>query len=331
MKFYDFVDKQPAIGELVIVEGTERVLADRALDLLLDRTLAPEMRDLNLERFSAVEWVDASRVRAAVQAMPFLADRRVVVVTEAQTLKADQRRDLWSVAEAVPEGSTLVIMDLLSPRSLRPKAFGSMAGRSALRVDTTAGASVRERFVRELLAELEATAEERVVVELAEGDGDLTAVRNDLEKLALMGKRITYAQLSTESLVIEDPKAYLFATAVIEGKLAKALPIAQELFASDPRGAAIPLLSALATEMGSVWELARRGSLKGRIAWREPHLRPLARRIGTRRAAAGYARAVRAIEAYVTGKAGNDPDDYQAFVERISVELSGLARAPARR
>jgi hypothetical protein len=170
-----------------------------------------------------------------------------------------------------------------------------------------------------------------VVVELAEGDGDLTAVRNDLEKLALMGKRITYAQLSTESLVIEDPKAYLFATAVIEGKLAKALPIAQELFASDPRGAAIPLLSALATELGSVWELARGGSLKGRIAWREPHLRPLARRIGTRRAAAGYARAVRAIEAYVTGKAGNDPDDYRAFVERISVELAGLARAPARR
>ena len=150
MKFYDFVDKTPAIGELVIVEGTERVLADRALDLLLDRTLAPEMRDLNLERFSAVEWVDASRVRAAVQAMPFLADRRVVIVTEAQTLKADQRRDLWSVAEAVPEGSTLVIMDLLSPRSLRPKAFSAMAGRAALRIDTTAAASVRERFVREL-------------------------------------------------------------------------------------------------------------------------------------------------------------------------------------
>ncbi len=331
MKFYDFVDKQPAIGELAIVEGTERVLAERALELLLDRTLAPEMRDLNLERFSAVEWTDASRISAAVQAMPFLADRRVVVVTEAQTLKADQRRDLWAVAEAVPKGSTLVIMDLLSPRSQRPKAFGAMAGRSAVRVDTTASKSVRERYVRELLAELGASAEERAIVELAEGEGDLGAVRNDLEKLAIDGKRITYEQLAGESLAIEDPKAYLFASAVVEGKLAKALPIAHELFAGDPRGAAMPLLSALATELGSVWELARGGSLTGRIAWREPHLRPLARRIGTRRAAAAYGRAVRAIEAYVTGKAGNDPDDYRAFVERISVELSGLSRTPGRR
>src|ERR1700758_1353568 len=133
MRYYDFVDKQPKIGNLVIVEGTERVLAEGALEILLDRMLPPDMRDLNLERFPASEWTDAGRVREAANAMPFLADRRVVGVTDAQTLKAQPRRDLWDAAQEVPDGNTLIILDLLAPRTQRPQPFGALAGRAALR------------------------------------------------------------------------------------------------------------------------------------------------------------------------------------------------------
>jgi len=311
----------------VIVEGTERALAERAVDVLLDRLLPPDMRDLNFERFNAGEWTDESRVREATQAMPFLADRRVVLVTDAQTLKAQPRRDLWEVAQSVPDGNTLIITDLLSPRSQRPQPFGALAGRSALRIDTSASEDVRARFVNETLAELNATAEPRVVAELARSETELSAVRNDLQKLALGGKKITYKDLETESLAVEDPKAYRYASALVEGKIAEALEIAHELFANDPRGAAIPLLSALATECGYLWEMARPGGeLPARAKWRERVLRPLAGRVGERRARVAYERAVRGVEAIVTGGAGNDPDDHRTLVERITVELSGISR-----
>jgi len=62
LKFYDFLDKAPAIGKLVIIEGTERVLADRALEVILDRLLPPEVRDLNLNRFAAESLTDAAGV-----------------------------------------------------------------------------------------------------------------------------------------------------------------------------------------------------------------------------------------------------------------------------
>jgi DNA polymerase III delta subunit len=91
VKYYDFIDKSPKIGSLVVIEGTERALAERALDALLDRLLPVDMRDLNLERIAAAEWTDAGRAREAVSAMPFLADRRVVVVSDAQTLRAQPR------------------------------------------------------------------------------------------------------------------------------------------------------------------------------------------------------------------------------------------------
>ncbi len=327
MKYYDFIDKAPKIGSVVVIEGTERALAELALDVALDRLLPPDMRDLNLERFPAAEWSDAGRVREAVQAMPFLADRRVVVVTDAQSLKAQPRRDLLDVAQNVPDGNTLVILDLLSPRSQRPQPLASQLGRSAMRVDTTANEEARTRFVRETLERLGASAEPRVIAELARSESDLAAVRNDLEKLALGGKKITYKDLQAESLAIEDPKAYLFASALVEGKLPEAFGIAHEFFSSDPRGAAIPLLSALATECGLIWELARPGGeLPARARWRERALRPLAARIGERRARAAYERAVRGVEAVVTGSAGSDPEDHRTLVERIAAELSGLAR-----
>jgi DNA polymerase III delta subunit len=321
MKYYDFVEKQPAIGKLVIIEGTERILAERALELVIDRVLPPDMRDMNLERFAPSQIDGTSRIREAVQAMPFLASSRVVAVTDAQTLKAALRRELWEVAESVPEGNTLVICDLLSPRSQRPQPFGAMAGRSALRIDTSANEDVRARFIQETLQELGASADARVIDTLARSEADLASVRNDLQKLAIAGKKITYKDLEQESLSVEDPKAYQYAGALVEGRVADALGIARDLFESD-RNAAVPLIYALATECQLLWELAREGGeIPARLRWRERVLRPIASRVGEQRARRAYERAVAAFDSIVTGKV----DDPELAVELLTAELSSLA------
>lgn len=325
MKFYDFLDKEPAIGKLVVVEGTERALAERALEVLLDRLLPLEVRELNLARFSAEEAGDAARVAEALQAMPFLADRRVVIVSDAHTMRAPARHDLWAVAQNTPEGSTLVLLDLRSPRGKGPPSFGVLAGRTGLRIDTTASEETRARFVEETLGRLSAKAEPRAIDELARSAAELAAVRSDLEKLALSGKKITLKDLEREALSLEDPKAYKYASALAEGNVAEALAIAHESFAND-RGAAMLLLSALANECVCLWELARGGELPDRARWRERVLRPIAKRVGERRARIAYERVIRGIEAIVTGRVGNDPDDHRTLVDRISVELSGLSR-----
>ena len=328
LKFYDFLDKAPPIGRLVVIEGTQRVLAERAVEVLLDRLLPPDVRELNLTRFEPEGAVDASRVAEAAGAMPFLAERRVVIVADAQTMKAAQRNNLWSVAQEVPDGNTLVLVDLLAPRGKGPQSFGALAGRSALRIDTTAGEETRARFIEETLQRLGARADARDIDELARSEADLAAVRNDLEKLALLGKKITLKDLEREALSIEDPKIYLYARALIEGKVDGALEIAQEAFVNDPRNAAVKLLSALAYECLYVWELARTGGeLPARVrAWLERPLRPIARRIGERRARVAYERAVHAIEGIVTGRAGNDPEDHRTLVDRLTVELARLTR-----
>jgi DNA polymerase III delta subunit len=328
VKFYEFLDKSPRIDGLVIVEGEDPILAQRALDAVLDRLLPEDMRALNCDVLDGPESDAIGRAAGdAINAMPFLADRRVVVVRNCHRLRAQPRRDVWAVAENVPAGNTLVLEDLFSPaKKTKPEPFGQLAGRKALRIDTTPNADVRERFVRETLERLGAKAQPRVVTMLAESESDTGAIRNDLEKLALGGKTITVADLERESLSVEDPKAWQYAAAVVEGRGADAMAIAFELFANDPRGAAVPLASALATEFAILWELARPGggALPARHRWRERALRPIARRVGARRAKYGYESAVRGFEAVVTGQI----DDPRAMIELLTADLASRLGSP---
>ncbi len=331
MKFYDFLDKSPKIDGLVVIEGTDSVLAQRALETLLDRIMPVDMRPMNCEILDGPATDDLARVVAdSIAAMPFLAERRVVAVRGCERLRAQPRRDLWAVAEAIPAGNTLVLEDLLPPnKKTKPEPFGALAGRKALRIDTTVSADTRERYIHEMLEKLGAKAEPRAIAAMADSESDLGSIGNDLEKLALTGGKITLADLERESLSIEDPKAWHYAAALVEGRAADALEIAFDVFANDPRGAAVPLVSALATDMGLLWELARPngGPLAGRHAWRERTLRPLAKRIGERRARYGYEAAVRGFEAVVTGRI----DDPRAMIELLTADIASKVTAPVRR
>jgi DNA polymerase III subunit delta len=341
MKYYEFVDAPPEIGKLAFVEGTERELADRAIATIVDRLLPPEARDFNLQRFDADALDDFRAIGEAVQAMPFLGDRRVVIVNGAHLLKAERRRELLAIAQEVPEGNTLVIVDLVAPAAKKVPPMAAAAGKHALRIDTSApvpkgrsapASDVRKRFVTELLNELGVTAETRVLNELSRSEFDLSSIRNDLEKLAVGEKRITYAAFERESLSVEDPKMYEFASAAVEGRAARALEVLAEVFDDNPRQAAIPLLSALARECAIVWEVARpNGRLPDGVqTWREAKLRSIASAMGPQRARLAFELAVGAFESIVTGKGGNDPEDYRTLIERITVAIAGRVKQPRR-
>ena len=174
MKYYDFIDREPKIGGLVVIEGTDSVLAQRALEALLDRLIPADMRALNLEVIDGPATEDLARVVAdSVAAMPFLAERRVVAVRGCERLRAQPRRELWAVAEAIPAGNTLVLEDLLPPnKATKPEPFGALAGRKALRIDTTLNADARERLrARDARRGSGAKAEPRVIAALADSDG----------------------------------------------------------------------------------------------------------------------------------------------------------------
>ncbi len=318
MKFYDFLEKSPKLTPLIIIEGTERILSDRAIAIVADRLGLDAA--YGIERFSAPRLDSFRTVEESLSSLGFFSEQRLVIVRDAHELRAQPRRDLWAITEKIGDQTTLIIEDLFPPlKKTKPEPFGQAAPKGTLRIDTTANAAVRAQFVQERVRELGVGIEPAAVSVLAEGEGELSAILNDLEKLSLGGEMIKLAALSTETLSVSDPKAYRYASAVLEGKTADALAIAHELFAGDPRGAAVPLLSALATEYSLVWELTRvGGELPARFRWRERSLKPLAQRFGARGARRGFERALRGFEAAVTGRA----DDGRTLVDTITAECA---------
>ncbi len=306
MKYYDFIDKTPAIGQLVVIEGTDRLLSERAIRAIVERMVDAPSRDLNVEQFSGPALDSPAAIEAAATTLPFLAEHRVVIVRDAHDMRAAPRRALWEVVKGLPPGNTLVIEDLQPPqKKTKPETFGQLAGARALRIDVTAQQPARARFVRETLEQLGATADRAVLGALAASEVDLAAVRTDLEKLALAG-HIGLEELLRETLTTDDVRVYQVAAALVAGRTGEALAAAYEFFAAEGERRAPLLFAAIAAEYQLVWECARPGGLlPPKWRWRERELRAAARRIGARQARLGFKRAVMACVASVSARAGD--------------------------
>jgi len=325
MKFYDFLDRLPPIPALVVVEGGESLLADRVCTVIEER-----LGDgVDVDRFVAPQLASFRPIAEALPALGLFASRRLVIVRGIHELRVAARRAIWEVAQTVAEPTTLVLEDLLPPnKKTGPEPLGRLAEGRALRIDTTADSAVRRRFVEEFIADSGARLQPDALTALAASTVDLASMRNDLEKLVLMDAPIDLAALVRERLVTDEPKAYQYASALLNGEEAVAYATIAEMFRDDPRGAAVPLFSALATEYALLAMLTQpRGALPARYRWRERSLRPLAQRLGPRVTRRGFERALRGFEAIVTGRT----DEPRLCVEMITAECAYERAAALRR
>ena len=76
-------------GPLYFLYGKERYLVDRAVDLLRARVLDPRTRDFNYELFYGKE-AGAARIVQAARTLPMMAKRRLILVRDADEMKADE-------------------------------------------------------------------------------------------------------------------------------------------------------------------------------------------------------------------------------------------------
>jgi DNA polymerase III delta subunit len=302
MKYNDFVASQSVLPTLVIIEGTERLLAQNVLAMLADRVIADGDRSLNCERIDILEPGSLGRIEAAAAAFAFLAPARLVVVTNVHEIKTEDRRAFWKMAQTIRPGNVVVIEDLVPPTSKRPEPLSKSAGKNALVIDTTVTAAMRTQFALDTLREMNVIADELVPETLGHSERDLHSIREDLRKLALLGRKITVSDVLAECVNSTESKTFEFAGMLIEGRKRAALNLADELL-SDNRSAAIPMLYSLATEYLTIWEMTRTGGVvPPKQRWRQKSLSAFANQIGERRAKLGIERAVKGFEAVVTGK-----------------------------
>ena len=74
-------------GSLYFIYGKERFLVDRALEMVKGKVLQPATRDFNYDSFQGKE-ADAQKIAEAARTLPMMAKRRLVLVRDADEMKA---------------------------------------------------------------------------------------------------------------------------------------------------------------------------------------------------------------------------------------------------
>ncbi len=83
-------------------------LRSQAVDRLVDAAVDPATRDFNLDRFRGGE-VEPEELASVLSTPPMMADRRAVVLTEAEDLTPTGRRAVEDALEDLPPGLTFVV------------------------------------------------------------------------------------------------------------------------------------------------------------------------------------------------------------------------------
>ena len=74
---------------LYFIHGKERFLVDRAVEILRGKVLDPRTKDFNYDLFNGKE-ATAGRVTSAARTLPMMAKRRLVLIRDADEMKADE-------------------------------------------------------------------------------------------------------------------------------------------------------------------------------------------------------------------------------------------------
>jgi DNA polymerase III subunit delta len=100
--------KKDQISPLYLFFGEEPFLIDESLENLVEKALGNGIKDFNYNVFYAAD-DDVSKVRDAIETLPMMCARRVVVLKGAHHLKAKELEELLPVIET-PVDSTVFIM-----------------------------------------------------------------------------------------------------------------------------------------------------------------------------------------------------------------------------
>ncbi len=98
------------IGTLYLFDGPENWLKDRAVQQIIKKLVPDEAKDFNLERFDGNSCTGAQIVNAA-QSLPFLGDRRVVIVQATEELAVADARAVAETLSNLPESTCLVFLN----------------------------------------------------------------------------------------------------------------------------------------------------------------------------------------------------------------------------
>jgi DNA polymerase-3 subunit delta len=188
-------------GSIHLVKGADDVLREEALVQLVDDLVADGDRSLLVDEFAGAEYELAAALDAA-QTLPFLTDRRIVVVRHLSRFSnADLQTPLLTYLESPVDSTDLVLVWEKSPETgsklnpVSPKLKAALTAAGAVEHDSQPPARDRERWVGEQFGAhglaLDARGRQLVAEQLGENVGAVVELIERVAGIFGDGARLT--------------------------------------------------------------------------------------------------------------------------------------------
>ncbi len=248
-------------GPLYFLHGKERYLLDRAVDLLRARVLDPRTRDFNYELFYGKE-AGASKIAQAARTLPMMARRRLILVRDADEMKADELAGLMSyVSDPAPETCLVFVAEKADQRL---KFFSAFKKHGVLvKLDPLYERQLPD-FVRgEAQARGVTLAPDAVTMVVDEIGAELGQLADAVERLALYvtGRDAASGDSARKQIVAEDVdqvvattrqrSVFELANAVGSGDRARALAMLSSMLGARESG--VRIVAMLARHLRQLW------------------------------------------------------------------------------
>jgi DNA polymerase-3 subunit delta len=308
-------------GELrpaYLLSGAEPLLRDDALARLQQATLGGIESDFDVDRLPAD--VSPAALGEALQTLPILAPRRLVLLTDPDSRRGSKTLDALAdlLGELPDDASTVLVVtsQKADKRSRWVKAFGKSL------VDCAAPTKAREiaAFIRRE-AELQGVALGRGVAELlAERTGpQLLMLRNEIAKLALLageGESVSREHVAAGTPHLAEAPIWDLTDAIGEGRIGDAVALLSQLLAAGAPGPV--LLGSLVSHFRKLVRVGHGASVPGPPFVRKK-LESQARRYGPARLR-GSLDAIHQTDLALKGAGSLRPE---LALERLVIALAG--------
>ncbi|MFI5289829.1 MAG: DNA polymerase III subunit delta [Polyangia bacterium] len=240
------------LGSLYFIYGKERFLVDRAVELVKGKVLQPATRDFNYDSFQGKE-SDAQKIAQAARTLPMMAKRRLVLVRDADEMKAAELAALIPYLEKPCAESCLVFVGEKVDQRL--KFFTAFKKRGVFikleplyprQLPAFAREEAQARGVR-----FEAGVAELVCDEVGEGLGQLVDAIERLSVYVGERKAITVADVEEVVATTRQKSVFELANAIGERHRERALIALASLIGARESG--VRIVAMLARHVRQLW------------------------------------------------------------------------------
>ncbi|MDH3975159.1 MAG: DNA polymerase III subunit delta [Deltaproteobacteria bacterium] len=247
--------------------GDEDLLKEESFARLKEAVLAGGLADFNCDLFHAGE-VEISKVISAASTLPVMAQRRLVVLKDADKLKAADEEQLLAYLEDPSPSTALVMVGRTADK--RKKFFLALSKKGCAVEHSRPYEREMPKWIKWLAGKKDLQISERACRYLADIIGnDLTSISSEIEKVSLYsgpGKRIEVEDLEAISVDVKARTVFQLIDALGEKDLKSSLENLKKLL--DSGESPILILSMILRQLRLIWigkDILKRGGKEDEV------------------------------------------------------------------